>query len=130
MRLEVEGERLEVEGERLEAERLEVEAERLEVEGLRPLLQLSNIGGLEVALEVVVVRWDDVRPEERLEDTELEETQLEDARLVLLSLKGPWLLLQEEALRSEGRKVLVLSWPRNMAHSSSRVPKVPQIRDP
>ena len=123
MRLEVEGERLEVEMERLEAE-------RLEVEGLRPLLQLSNIGGLEVALEVVVVRWDDARPEERLEDTELEETQLEDARLVLLSLKGPWLLLQEEALRSEGRKVLVLSWPRNMAHSSSRVPKVPQIRDP
>ena len=123
MRLEVEGERLEVEVERLEAE-------RLEVEGLRPLLQLSNIGGLEVALEVVVVRWDDARPEERLEDTELEETQLEDARLVLLSLKGPWLLLQEEALRSEGRKVLVLSWPRNMAHSSSRVPKVPQIRDP
>ena len=66
----------------MKGERL-VEGERLEwlpeLRGLRPLF-----GGL----GVVVLRREDARPEESLEDTEREET-LEDARLVVLKLEGP-----------------------------------------
>ena len=86
-----------------------------ELRGLRPL-----VGGLEVVV---------LRREESLEDTELEETE-EDARLEVLKLEVPRPLLhhRRKALRSGARKVL--SWPRNLAHSSSRVPRVPQVQNP
>ena len=93
------------------------------------LTELRGLRSLVGGLEVLVLRREDARPEESLEDTELEETE-EDARLEVLKLEGPRPLLhhRRKALRSGARKVL--SWPRNMAHTSSRVPRVPQVRNP